>query len=89
MFINLAHDNKGIFFFPFNQDKKKILNYIYFILVADEESLLTGASEIDPNQQAYDVGELISFASFDIPIDTNLQGQTTDVSDFKMKTKFL
>jgi hypothetical protein len=57
-----------------------MLNYIYFILVADEESLLTGANDIDPNRQAYDVGELISFASFDIPIDTNLQGQTTDVS---------
>jgi hypothetical protein len=29
------------------------------------------------------VGELISFASFDIPNETNFQGQTTDVSYFE------
>ena len=45
----------------------------YFILVPDEESLLKGAV-------GNDVRELISFASFDIPIETNSQGQTTDVS---------
>jgi hypothetical protein len=53
-----------------------MVDHVYFILVADEESLLTGTI-------GNDVGELISFASFDIPIEMNLQGQTTtDVSEW-------
>lgn len=60
----------------------KIFYSIHFILVADEESLLSDAADIDPNRQAYDVGELISFASFDIPNETNPSNQTIDVSVF-------
>ncbi|CAF3520880.1 unnamed protein product, partial [Rotaria socialis] len=43
---------------------------IYFILVPDDESILT-----DGNRQDYNVGELISFASFDIPADTYVDDQ--------------
>ncbi|CAF4083210.1 unnamed protein product [Rotaria sp. Silwood2] len=55
--------------------EKKILNEIYFVLVPDEETILTGAADIDESQREYNVGELISFASFDIPTDTNPHDQ--------------
>jgi hypothetical protein len=58
-----------------------VVNGLYFILVDDEESVLTGAVDTDGNQRQYNVAELISFASFDIPNDTNLQGQTTEVNN--------
>jgi hypothetical protein len=54
---------------------------MYFVLVADEESVLAGGVDTAESRREYDVRELISFASFDIPIDTNLQGQTTDVNN--------
>ncbi|CAF4936703.1 unnamed protein product, partial [Rotaria sp. Silwood1] len=43
--------------------------------VPDEESILTGAADIDESRHEYNVGELISFASFDIPTDTNPNDQ--------------
>jgi len=76
--INIYHT--PTWFFP-SSTSRNILNDIYFILVDDAESVLTGVTHIDESRRQYDVRELISFASFDIPSDTNLQGQTTDVSD--------
>jgi hypothetical protein len=67
-------------FFP-SSTSRNLLNDIYFILVDDAESVLTGVTHIDENRRQYDVRELISFASFDIPSDTTSQGKTTDVSD--------
>ena len=53
---------------------------MYFILVDDEESLLTGTAGCN-------VAELISFASFDIPNEPNPQHQTTtDVSNCQFKS---
>lgn len=57
--------NERFFLFEFD---------VCFVLVEDEESVLKGTTDIT-------VGELISFASFDIPNETNPQNQTTDVSD--------
>ncbi|UJR10528.1 hypothetical protein I4U23_014731 [Adineta vaga] len=47
-------------------------------VVADEESILTGALDSNESQRRYDIGELISFASFDYPNEPSSQGQTSD-----------
>ncbi|CAF0762456.1 unnamed protein product [Adineta ricciae] len=52
----------------------------YTSAVADEESILAGAADTDENQREYNVGELISFASFDYPTEPSCQGQTANIS---------
>ncbi|CAF0837615.1 unnamed protein product [Rotaria sordida] len=46
--------------------------------IPDEESILIGAVDIDESRNEYNVGELISFGSFDIPTDTSLHDQKTN-----------
>lgn len=48
-------------------------NQIFLLVLADDEALLLAGTA------GSDVRELISFASFDIPNETNPQNQTTDV----------
>ena len=52
------------------------------VSVADEEALFAGATDQDESQRQYDIGELISFASFDFPNELGLQGQKAEVSPF-------
>ena len=68
-------------------DFERFSNTIYFVLVADQQSIVTNAIDTDESQYNYNVGELISFASFDVLNDTNLQDQTADVSKLKAESK--
>lgn len=67
-----------------------VLHFLFNISVANDEesSILESATDVDENQRAYNVGELISFASFDFSHDP-FTSNSSQISSNNIVRRFL